>query len=59
MTVSAAKNGSADFALQKGVVRWSDISLYQGEQLLPDAPGAPNFSGPALPATGLNPAWRR
>lgn len=39
LAVSAAKNGSADFALQKGVVRWSDISLYQGEQLLPDTKG--------------------
>lgn len=39
MTVSAAKNGSADFALQKGVVRWNDISMYQGEQLLPDGKG--------------------
>ena len=39
IAVSPGKNGSADFALQKGVVRWSDISLYQGEQLLPDTKG--------------------
>lgn len=39
MTLMAAQNASADFALQKSVVRWSDLSLYQGEQLLPDTPG--------------------
>jgi virginiamycin B lyase len=39
LTLAAAKNGSADFALQNGVVRWSDISMYQGEQLLPEGKG--------------------
>jgi virginiamycin B lyase len=39
IALTDAKNGSADFALQNGVVRWSDISLYQGEQLLPDTKG--------------------
>src|SRR5215813_10514606 len=43
-----AKNGVAlaadqaltqDFALQKGMVRWSDISMWQGMKLLPDARG--------------------
>src|SRR5215510_3671914 len=28
-----------DFALQKSFVRWSDISMYQGKQLLPEARG--------------------
>ena len=36
-----AANGktSADFALQTGMVRWSDLSGYQGKQLLPDGEG--------------------
>jgi len=25
--------------MQKGVVRWSDLSIHQGEALLPDDPG--------------------
>ena len=33
------QGNSVDFALQKGVVLWSDLSLYQGEVLLPDLPG--------------------
>lgn len=39
MTLTALQNTSADFALQNGTVRWSDLSLYQGEQLLPDTTG--------------------
>ena len=30
---------TAQFNLQKSVVLWSDISIYQGEVLLPDLPG--------------------
>lgn len=30
---------SLDFALQKGVVRWSDLSIHQGRVLLPDGSG--------------------
>ena len=37
--LAANQNGSADFALQKGAVRWSDLSRYQGERLLPDGKG--------------------
>lgn len=28
-----------DFALQKGIVRWRDLSIHQGQALLPDDPG--------------------
>jgi len=38
-TLNAGQAASADFALQKGVVRWSDLSRYQGERLLPDGKG--------------------
>jgi len=39
LAVSSGKNGTSDFALQKSVVRWNDLSMYQGEQLLPDGKG--------------------
>src|SRR5579872_5458898 len=39
VSVTADQNASFDFALQKGMVRWSDLSQYQGEVLFPDAKG--------------------
>jgi streptogramin lyase len=35
VTLTADQAMSADFALQKGMVLWSDLSTYQGRQLLP------------------------
>src|ERR1700730_420152 len=43
ITLTAEQNGGADFGLQKGRVRWSDISLYQGFKLLPEAHGKELF----------------
>jgi len=37
--LAAGESAAYDFALQKGVVRWSDISVQQGLELLPDARG--------------------
>ena len=37
--LAADQNASYEFALQKGAVRWSDLSQYQGEKLFPDAKG--------------------
>jgi virginiamycin B lyase len=39
--VKLVANGetSVDFALQNGIVRWSDLSTYQGKQLLPEGKG--------------------
>ena len=37
--LAANQEASYDFALQKGVVRWSDISFYQAKQLWPQAKG--------------------
>src|SRR5262249_45921731 len=37
--LGADQNLTNDFALRKDIVRWSDISMYQGKQLLPDARG--------------------
>jgi hypothetical protein len=39
VNLTADQNISFDFALQKGVVRWTDISFYQGMQLFPPAKG--------------------
>jgi virginiamycin B lyase len=39
VTLTADQNASFDFALQKGMVRWSDISYYQAKQLWPAAKG--------------------
>src|SRR5262244_4088285 len=39
LSLAADQAASHDFALQKSFVRWSDISMYQGIQLLPEARG--------------------
>ena len=39
VSLTAEQNASYDFALQKGMVRWSDLSQYQGEVLFPEAKG--------------------
>jgi len=35
VALTAAQSTSVDFALQAGAVRWSDLSTYEGTQLLP------------------------
>jgi virginiamycin B lyase len=44
-TLTADQAASQDFALQKGMVRWADLSLYQGMKLLPDGPGKADLQG--------------
>jgi virginiamycin B lyase len=39
VNLTADQNISQDFALQNGLVRWTDISIYQGLELLPNARG--------------------
>src|ERR1700676_4120885 len=39
VTLSAEQNATYDFLLAQGMVRWSDLSQYQGEVLFPDAKG--------------------
>jgi virginiamycin B lyase len=39
VNLAADQKASYDFALQKGMVRWNDISFYQSRQLLPEARG--------------------
>ena len=37
--LSSTQKVSANFALQTGMIRWSDLSGYQGKQLLPEGKG--------------------
>ena len=39
VALAAEQSATQNFALQKGMVRWSDISMWQGMKLLPDARG--------------------
>jgi virginiamycin B lyase len=39
VNLTADQKASYDFALQKGIVHWNDISFYQSRQLLPAAKG--------------------
>lgn len=39
LTLAAEQNASLDFALQKSMVRWNEISKYQASQLWPEAKG--------------------
>ena len=39
VALAATQEASFDFALEKGVVRWSDVSFYEGDNLLPDGKG--------------------
>jgi len=38
VSLTADQNASFDFSLQKGAVRWSDLSMYEGRTLLPADP---------------------
>ncbi len=46
VSLTAQQNANADFALQTGMVHWSDISVYQGSQLMPDGKGKDILFGP-------------
>lgn len=39
VNLTADQNASYEFALQKGTVRWNEISIYQGSKLLPEGRG--------------------
>ncbi len=39
LALTGEANASLDFALKKGEVRWTDLSMYQGKQLMPEHPG--------------------
>jgi virginiamycin B lyase len=39
VTVAASGAAAHNFTVQKGMVRWSDLTVYQGKKLLPDGKG--------------------
>ena len=43
--LAANQNASFDWNLQPGVVRWTDLSLYQGKELLPKTKGEDALTG--------------
>ena len=43
----------ADFALKKGEVRWADLSIQQGEALMPDHPGKAMLFGLCMACHGF------
>jgi len=53
VNLTAEQNASFDFALQQGMVRWSDLSYYQGKQLFPPGKGHDEFVGVCLGCHGF------
>ena len=43
VTLAVDQNATYDFPLQQGMVRWNELSFYQGLRLLPDAKGKDLF----------------
>jgi virginiamycin B lyase len=46
VTLAANQSASMDWALKPGTVRWRDLSLYQGEKLIPNIRGKELVFGP-------------
>jgi virginiamycin B lyase len=46
VTLAAGQSASMDWALKPGTVRWRDLSLYQGEKLIPNIRGKEMVFGP-------------
>lgn len=53
LALTADQNATHDFDLQKGMVRWSDLSYYQGIKLFPDKPGKEAFVGTCFGCHGF------
>jgi len=53
MKLSADQNASQDFRLQTALIDWTDISIYQGLQLLPDARGKQMMAANCLGCHGF------
>ena len=53
VNLTASQNASFDFALQKGVVRWADLSIDQGVQLFPDGTGKKEYDARCLGCHGF------
>lgn len=59
VSLTGGQRASYDFALQKGTVRWSDISMYQGKILFLTGKGRKWPPDAAGPATAFRPEWHR
>ena len=46
VTLTASQSAALDWALKPGTVRWRDLSLYQGEKLIPNINGKEMVFGP-------------
>src|SRR6202049_1107287 len=60
--VDAEQSVSLDFALQKGTVRWADLSIHEGQALLPEGAGKQLLFYRCMSCHGLQtkiPAFRR
>ena len=53
VSLTAEQNSSCDFALQQGMVRWNDLSQYQGEMLFPEAKGKDLLLGKCFACHGF------
>jgi cytochrome c5 len=53
VSLAAEQNASYDFALAQGMVRWSDLSQYQGEVLFPEAKGKDLLVGKCFACHGF------
>ena len=53
ITLTADQNLTADFALKKGEVRWADLSIWQGEKLLPEHKGKALLMGLCMACHGF------
>lgn len=52
-TVNSAKPAEVNFSLQKAPVRWQDLSIYQGKELLPDGTGKDVLFSQCMSCHGL------
>jgi hypothetical protein len=46
VTLTGSQSASVDWTLKPGTVRWRDLSLYQGEKLIPNIRGKEMIFGP-------------
>src|SRR5882757_4026158 len=51
--LAAGETSSLDFALQQGILRWSDLSLYQGKALWPEGEGKDILTGNCFACHGF------
>ena len=59
VNLTADQNASFDFTLQTGMIRWSDLSVYQGKQLFPAGRGKDIlFSDSCSVCHSFKAAWR-